>query len=92
MLLEQYYVLTGKLCLLGDDSFYQDTLSFNTGAHTNITVFAQFNSSTCDEIRLDDFVLSYQGAPDEGIKAFFDSIRLVSHSLSPAESQAAEDD
>lgn len=76
----------------GDDSFYQDMLSFNSGDNTSLTVFAQFKTTTGAEIRVDEFELSYQGMPAEGTEAFFDSIRLVSHPLSPAESQSAEDD
>lgn len=74
----------------GDDSFYQDTLNFNSGSNTSLTVFAQFKSTTGAEIRVDDFELSYQGAPADGTEAYFDSIRLVSHPLSEAESIAAE--
>ena len=44
------------------------------------------------EIRVDDFELSYEDAPPAGSEAFFDSIRLVSHPLSEAESTAAEND
>ncbi len=73
----------------GDDSFYKDQISFNSGANTSITVFAQFKSSTGTEIRVDQFELSYQGAPAEGTEAYFDNIRLVSHPLSPTESEAA---
>ncbi|MBU2881712.1 VCBS domain-containing protein [Psychrosphaera sp. B3R10] len=76
----------------GDDSFYKDSLSFNSGPNTSLTVFAQFKTTTGAEIRVDEFELSYQGMPAEGTEAFFDSIRLVSHPLSPAESQSAEDD
>ena len=76
----------------GDDSFYEDTLTFNTGANTSLTVFAQFKTTTGAEIRVDQFELSYQGAPADGTEAFFDNIRLVSHPLSEAESIAAEDD
>ena len=57
-----------------------------------MTVFAQFKSTTGAEIRVDEFELSYLGAPTEGTEAFFDNIRLVSHPLSAEESQAAEDD
>ncbi|MDU0111880.1 chondroitinase-B domain-containing protein [Psychrosphaera aquimarina] len=76
----------------GDDSFYQDTLTFNSGANTSLTVFAQFKSTDGSEIRVDEFDLSHESAPNEGTKAFFDSIRLVSHPLSEVESLAAEDD
>ncbi|MGJ8691692.1 MAG: VCBS domain-containing protein [Thalassotalea sp.] len=76
----------------GDDSFYQDTLTFNSGSNTSLTVFAQFKSTTGAEVRVDQFELSYTGAPTEGTEAFFDSIRLVSQPLSEAESITAEDD
>lgn len=76
----------------GDDNFYKDTLSFNSGSQTSVTVFAQYKSSTGDEIRVDEFELSYQGAPVEGTAGYFDSIRLVSHPLSPSESDAKADD
>ncbi|MBU2871048.1 chondroitinase-B domain-containing protein [Colwellia sp. E2M01] len=72
-----------------DDDFLQDTLSFNTGSNTSVTIFAQYQTSTGDEIRVDDFQLSYDGAPVDGTEAFFDSIRLVSHPLSEAESVAS---
>jgi poly(beta-D-mannuronate) lyase len=62
-----------------EDSFRKDTLTFNTGDNTLITIFAQYQSTTGDEIRVDDFNLSYTGAPSEGTKAYFDSFRLVSH-------------
>ncbi|EWH09996.1 leucyl-tRNA synthetase class Ia [Catenovulum agarivorans DS-2] len=73
----------------GDDSFYRDQLTFNTGAHTSLTVFAQFKTTNGTEIRVDQFELSYQGAPAEGTEAYFDNIRLVSHPLSPIESENA---
>lgn len=75
----------------GDDSFYQDTLLFNSGENSSLTVFAQFKSTTGAEIRVDKFNLSYQGQPAEGTNAFFDSIRLVSHPLSEFESKEAEE-
>lgn len=75
----------------GDDSFYQDQLSFNSGSNTSLTVFAQYETTDGSEIRVDQFELSYQGAPADGTQAFFDSIRLVSHPLSEAESSYAEE-
>lgn len=63
----------------GDDSFLQDTVTINTGDNTSLTVFAQYKSSTGDEIRVDEFELSYIGTPSEGSEAYFDSFRLVSH-------------
>jgi poly(beta-D-mannuronate) lyase len=76
----------------GDDSFYEDTLTFNSGSNTSLTIFAQFKSTDGADIRVDQFEMSYQGTPSEGTEAFFDSIRLVSHPLSPAESEAAAGD
>lgn len=78
-----YNTLENNGAIEGDDSFLQDTLSFNTGANTSLTIFAQFESSTGDEIRVDEFQLSYDGAPTEGTEAFFDSFRLVSHAEAP---------
>lgn len=63
----------------GDDSFIQDSVSFNSGDNSTITIFSQFNTTTGDEIRVDEFQLSYQGAPAAGSVAYFDSFRLVSH-------------
>jgi poly(beta-D-mannuronate) lyase len=75
-----------------DDDFFQDTLTIDTGSNTSLSIFAQFQSSTGDEIRVDQFEISYQGEPVEGTEAFFDNIRLVSHPLSTTESDAAEND
>ncbi|WP_111977837.1 chondroitinase-B domain-containing protein [Algibacillus agarilyticus] len=63
----------------GEDSFKQDTVTFNSGDNTAVTIFAEFNSTTGDEIRVDEFDLFYAGSPAEGTKAYFDSIRLVAH-------------
>ncbi len=65
----------------GDDSFYKDTVTFNSGDNTEMTIFAQLQtiSGDGDEIRVDKFQLGYQGAPVTGSKAIFDSFRLVSH-------------
>lgn len=76
----------------GDDSFLQDTLTINTGSNTTLTIFAQLQTASGDEIRVDEFKLSYEGAPENGTEAYFDSIRLVSHPLSEAESEKAEND
>lgn len=75
-----------------DDDFFQDMLTIDTGSNTSLTIFAQFQSTSGDEIRVDQFEISYQGEPAEGTEAFFDNIRLVSHPLSPTESDAAEND
>ena len=84
-----YSALAASNNTKGDDSFYQDTLMFSSGDNTSLTIFAQFKSTTGEEIRVDDFALSYQAKPEEGTTAYFDSIRLVSHPLSPEESNAA---
>lgn len=67
----------------GDDSFRPDTLTFNSGANTTLTIFAQFQSSTGAEIRVDDFSLFSTGAPDSSASASFDEFRLVSHPSLP---------
>ena len=65
----------------GDDSFYQDMITFNSGDNTTMTIFAQLQSPSGvgDEIRVDQFKLGYLGAPVAGTKAYFDSFRLISH-------------
>jgi poly(beta-D-mannuronate) lyase len=63
----------------GDDSFRPDVLVFNSGDNTTLTIFAQYQSTSGDDIRIDDFSMSAEGAPSEGTEAFFDSFRLVSH-------------
>lgn len=75
----------------GDDSFYQDTLTFNSGDRTAAVIFAQYHSTNGNEIRVDDFKLTYKDMPEDGSKAYFDNIRLVSHPLSPAQSAALQD-
>jgi len=78
-----YSTLVSNGAIEGDDDFLQDLLTFNSGSNTSLTIFAQFESSTGDEIRVDEFELSYDGAPTDGTEAFFDSIRLVSHADAP---------
>ena len=72
----------------GDDSFRQDTLTFNTGSNSTITIFAEYNANTIiadggdagdTEFRVDEFALTYEGAPAADAKAYFDEFRLVSH-------------
>jgi len=63
----------------GDDSFLKDSLIFNSDDNASITIFSQFQTTTGDEIRVDEFELGYMGAPANGTQAFFDSFRLVSH-------------
>ncbi|WP_158971110.1 chondroitinase-B domain-containing protein [Paraglaciecola sp. L3A3] len=63
----------------GDDSFRPDSLVFNSGDNTSLTIFAQYQSTLGDDIRIDDFSLSAEGAPASDAKVYFDSFRLVSH-------------
>ena len=63
----------------GDDSFRPDTLIFNSGDNTTITIFAQYQSVSGDDIRIDDFSLSAEGPPPADTETFFHSFRLVSH-------------
>lgn len=74
-----YSVLDAAGAERGDDSFLLDSVTFNTGDNSTITIFSQFNTTSGDEIRVDEFELSYQGAPANGSTAYFDSFRLVSH-------------
>jgi poly(beta-D-mannuronate) lyase len=62
-----------------EDSFKPDTVTFNSGSNTQITIFAQYQSTLGDDIRIDQFSLTSEGAPQEGSEALFDSFRLVSH-------------
>jgi poly(beta-D-mannuronate) lyase len=62
-----------------DDSFRPDLLTFNSANNTTITIFAQYQSTLGDDIRIDNFSLTAEGAPEAGAEAFFDSFRLVSH-------------
>ena len=74
-----YSVLDNAGAERGDDSFLLDSVSFNSGNNSVITIFSQYSTTTGDEIRVDEFELSYQGAPATGSMAYFDSFRLVSH-------------
>jgi len=74
-----YSELEASGAMSGDDSFLRDSVSFNSGDNSTITIFSQFNTTTGDEIRVDEFELTYQGAPAAGSVAYFDSFRLVSH-------------
>lgn len=62
-----------------EDSFKPDTVTFNSGSNTQLTIFAQYQSNLGDDIRIDQFSLTSEGAPHQGSEAFFDSFRLVSH-------------
>lgn len=61
------------------DSFRPDKLAFNSGANTSITIFAQYQSTLGGDIRIDQFSLTSQGAPNSETTATFDEFRLVSH-------------
>ena len=61
------------------DSFRPDTLTFNSGANSSITIFAQYVSTAGGDIRIDQFSLRSQGTPSNTTKATFDEFRLVSH-------------
>jgi poly(beta-D-mannuronate) lyase len=63
----------------GDDSFRPDVLVFNSGANTSLTIFAQYQSVLGDDIRIDNFSFTAEGAPSNDAEAYFDSFRLVSH-------------
>jgi poly(beta-D-mannuronate) lyase len=63
----------------GDDSFRPDVLVFNSGDNTSLTIFAQYQSTMGDDIRIDNFSLTAEGAPATDAEAYFDSFRLVSH-------------
>jgi len=62
-----------------EDSFRPDTVTFNSGSNTSVTIFAQYNSNDGDDIRIDEFSVSSTGAPSADTKAFFDDFRLISH-------------
>lgn len=71
--------------------FRQVEVSFNTGENTDVEIFAlmQIDQTQVDnikaqsdigkatEVRVDEFALSYQGAPEEGTMGYFDDIRLI---------------
>jgi len=62
-----------------EDSFRPDSLTFNSGSNTTVTIFAQYQSTLGDDIRIDQFSVSTTGAPADDSKAFFDDFRLISH-------------
>ncbi|MDT0594814.1 chondroitinase-B domain-containing protein [Glaciecola petra] len=62
-----------------EDSFRPDTLVFNSGNNTTVTIFAQYQSTAGDDIRIDQFSVTSSGAPTTDTSAFFDEFRLVSH-------------
>jgi poly(beta-D-mannuronate) lyase len=62
-----------------EDSFRPDTVSFNSGTNTTVTIFAQYKSTAGDDIRIDEFSVTSSGAPTDSTTASFDDFRLVSH-------------
>lgn len=62
-----------------EDSFRPDTLVFNSGNNNTVTIFAQYQSTAGDDIRIDQFSVTSSGAPTTDTSAFFDEFRLVSH-------------
>ena len=78
----------------GDDSFRQDTLSFNSGNNSSLTLFIMYTANTIhvqnpefessgnignSDLRIDDIEMTFLGAPQDGLEAFVDEFRLVSH-------------
>jgi poly(beta-D-mannuronate) lyase len=78
----------------GDDSFRQDTLSFNSGNNSSLTLFIMYTANTIhvqnpefessgnignSDLRIDDIEMTFLGAPQDGVEAFVDEFRLVSH-------------
>ena len=49
------------------------------------------DTQKANELRIDNVTLITGGSPADGTEAFFDSFRLVTHPLSPAESIAADE-
>lgn len=66
-----------------EDSFRPDTITFNSGNNTSVTIFAQYQSSVGDDIRIDQFSVTSSGAPAANTSAYFDEFRLVSHPSLP---------
>ena len=66
----------------GDDSFLRDSLVFNSGPHTSLTLFVLYNSNESGgaELRLDDISLSYSASAGNGSSGLVDEFRLVSSS------------
>jgi poly(beta-D-mannuronate) lyase len=62
-----------------EDSFRPDSVTFNSGANTTVTIFAQYQSTLGDDIRIDEFSVTSSGGPATDAKAAFDDFRLVSH-------------
>ena len=62
-----------------EDSFRPASVTFNSGANTTVTIFAQYQSTSGDDIRIDEFSVASSGAPSADAQAAFDDFRLVSH-------------
>lgn len=62
-----------------EDSFRPDSITFNSGSNTSVTIFAQYQSTLGDDIRIDQFSVTSTGAAADDSKAYFDDFRLISH-------------
>lgn len=62
-----------------EDSFRPDSVTFNSGSNTSVTIFAQYQTTLGDDIRIDQFSVTSSGAPADDSNAFFDDFRLISH-------------
>jgi poly(beta-D-mannuronate) lyase len=62
-----------------EDSFRPDSVTFNSGDNTTVTIFAQYQSTLGDDIRIDQFTVSSTGPAANDSKAYFDDFRLISH-------------
>lgn len=62
-----------------EDSFRPDSVTFNSGNNTTVTIFAQYQSILGDDVRIDQFAVTSTGAAGDDSKAFFDDFRLISH-------------
>ena len=77
---------SGSTAPEANSSYRQDTLAFNTGSSTTVTIAFEYTphaegfnpSDGNSEIRFDDVALTYDGPTPEGEEALVDEIRIVS--------------
>jgi len=77
---------SGSTAPEANSSYRQDTLSFNSGSSTTLTIAFEYTphavgfnpSDGNSEIRFDDVALTFDGPTPDGEEAFVDEIRLVS--------------
>jgi len=71
-----------------DDSFLQDSFTFNSGSNTSLTLFVTYNPNNVfasggtandTEFRVDDISLVYEGAAGTNTPVYIDDVHLVSH-------------